>query len=331
MHADVSAELWKSATWVLDTGRAGSPPRSSWDVAVTAVGFAYTDPARAWRSLRRLFEAQLPSGQVPAAAFDLPRYAGSPALGVRSRRGMSALHAAAAWEVYRHCAAHGAAQIRQAQAELDWLYPRLSAQQEFLTGEVTHPGFDAILGAADLSLAQIAGALGRPADADRHRDRAQAVAAALVRRLWDPVTGTFRSRDAHGDPGPAHTAGGLLPLLLPDLPDEQAEAILAEVSSSRFGMPARTGLPVPENDGEHRLPIRIDLNWLLRRGMLVHGRRAEAEQLRIATTGLVHANGHYAAYDPATGEGIGSSSDERTAALCLDLLADRSVPAYARA
>ncbi|MEU4694285.1 hypothetical protein [Actinoplanes sp. NPDC023714] len=328
MYADVSAELWKSATWVLDTGRAGRPARSGWDVAVTAIGFAYTDPARAWESLRGLFEAQRPSGQVPAAAFEqFPGYAQSP-----SRRGTSALQAAAAWEVYRHSSGHGAAQIRQAQAELEWLYPRLSAQQEFLSDEVTHPGFDAILGAADLSLAQMAGALGRPADADRHRDRAQAVAAAIVRRLWDPATGTFRSRDPRtGEPGPAHTAGGLLPLLLPDLPAEHAEAILAEVSSAWFGMPARTGLPVPESDGVRRLPIRIDLNWLLRKGMLMHGHRAEAEQLRTAATALVHANGHYAAYDPDTGEGVGAASDERTAALCLDLLADRSVPAYARA
>jgi hypothetical protein len=324
MHADVSAELWKSATWVLDTGRAGRPARTSWDVAVTAIGFAYTDPARAWAPLRGLFEAQLASGQVPSATFR-PEYAES-----TTRRTTPPLHAVAAWEVYRHSSAHGAAHVRQAQAELAWLYPRLSAQQEFLTGEVAHPGFDAILGAADLTLAQIAGALGRPADADRHRDRAQAVTAAMVRRLWDPATATFRARDPRtGEPGPAHTAGGLLPLLLPDLPAEHAEAIVTEMASARFGLPSRTGLPVPEHDGVQRRPIRADLNWLLRRGLLRHGYRPEAEQLRVATTGLVHANGHYASYDPHTGEGLGPSADERTAALCLDLLADRSVPAYA--
>ncbi|MEU8237640.1 hypothetical protein AB0C07_05300 [Actinoplanes missouriensis] len=328
MHADVSAELWKSATWVLDTGRAGRSAPASWDIAVTAIGFAYTDPARAWQRLRGLFEAQRPTGQLPSETCGtFPGYGRS-----RTREATPPLHAVAAWEVYRHCAAHGAAHVRQAQAEISWLYPRLSAQQEYLTGETSHPGFDAILGAADLALAQIAGALGRPADADRHRDRAQAIAEALVRRLWDPATGTFRSRDPRtGEPGPAHTAAGLLPLLLPDLPAEQAEAIRAEMASERFGLPSRTGLPVPENDGGGRGPIRVDLNWLLRRGLLVHGHRAESDRLRTAVTGLVHANGHYAAYDPDTGEGRGASSDERTAALCLDLLADRSAPVYARA
>ncbi|WP_229071928.1 hypothetical protein [Actinoplanes sp. DH11] len=326
MHADVSAELWKSATWVLDTGRADQHTRTSWDAAITSIGFAYTDPARAWHALRALFEAQRPDGQVPHQSF-APGYARSP-----YRRVVPAPHAVAAWEVYRHSAGHGAARIRQAQDELAWLYPRLSALQEFLTDEVTHPGLDALLGAADLALSQIAGALGRPADADRHRDRAQAVAATMTRRLWDPSTGTFRARDPRtGEAGPAHTAGGLLPLLLPDLPAEHAEAILAEVASERFGMPFRTGLPVPIAGASARGPIRPDLNWLLRRGMLVHGRRREAEELRVAVTGLVHANGHYAEYDPHTGEGLGASCDERTAALCLDLLADRSVRAYARA
>lgn len=325
MQTDVSAELWKSATWVLDTGRANRPAPAAWDVALTSIGFAYTDPARAWQALRGLFEAQLPTGRVPCAAF-LPGYAQSP-----FRRDTPALHATAAWEVYRHSAAHGAHHIRAAQAELEWLYPRLSAMQEHLADEVRHPGFDAILGAADLALARIAGALGRPGDADRHRDRAHAVAVAMVRTLWDPATGTFRSRDPRtGAPGPAHTAAGLLPLLLPDLPTEYAEAILAELTSARFGLPVHTGLPVPEHDGADRGPIRVDLNWLLRRGLLRHGLRAEADQLRTAVIGLVHANGHHPAYHPSTGEGLGGGSDERTAALCLDLLADRSVPAYAR-
>ena len=309
MHADCSAELWKSATWVLDTGRAGRPlPAcgSSWAVAVTAIGFAYTDPARAWQGLRDVVQS--------TADRDTPP-----------------LHAVAAWEVYRHSAAHGADLIRQAQAELAWLYPRLSARQDAPAGAAADPAFEAVSGAAHLALAQIAGALGRPGDADRHRDRAGAVTAALVRRLWDPATGTFRARDARGGFGPAHTSGGLLPLLLPDLPAEHAEAILAEARSERFGLPGRTGLPVPGNDGSGPGPIRVDLNWLLRRGMLVHGHRPEAEQLRIATIGLVHANGHYAGYHPQTGEGIGGAGDIRTAALCLDLLADRSAPVYARA
>jgi hypothetical protein len=46
---------------------------------------------------------------------------------------------------------------------------------------------------------------------------------------------------------------------------------------------------------------------------------------------LVHDSGHHEYFHPVTGEGIGAPAFSWTAALTLDLLADRSVPAYARA
>jgi hypothetical protein len=65
--------------------------------------------------------------------------------------------------------------------------------------------------------------------------------------------------------------------------------------------------------------------------MLVHGYLDEAEDLRLALIRLVHRSGHFEYYDPDTGAGIGAPVFSWTAALALDLLADRSVPAYARA
>ena len=80
-----------------------------------------------------------------------------------------------------------------------------------------------------------------------------------------------------------------------------------------------------------RGPLWINVNWLLRRGLLVHGFRDEAEDLRTAMVRLVHRNGHFEYFHPITGEGLGAPTFSWTAALSLDLLADRSVPAYARA
>jgi hypothetical protein len=74
----------------------------------------------------------------------------------------------------------------------------------------------------------------------------------------------------------------------------------------------------------------VNVNWLLRRGLLVHGRRDEAEQVRQALVRLVHRNGHYEYFHPEDGSGLGSPAFAWTAALCLDLLAGRSAPAYAR-
>jgi hypothetical protein len=419
------------------------PHQWSWDAAFIAIGLVYVNPTRAWRDLRSLFEAQWPDGRVPHIVFDPataeadyfpgPGFWDVPAYANRPARGSTGivqppLHAVAAWEVYRHAAAHGAACAQQARTELEWLYPRLVAQQEYLTGRrdaggaglaaIVHPwesgldnspawdaamanvpadltllqtyrrrdlvvadaahrptdldysryvglvlnyrdggysdtdlaqrhdfvvecpSFNSILGAAELSLAQIAGVLGRTAEATAHRDRAHRITAAIVKHLWDPQTRTFRARDVRtGTLSPARCVSGLIPLMLPDLPAEQVQAVLAEARSARFGMPDETLLPVPSYDRTApdfdtmrywRGPIWINVNWLLRRGLLVHGLRDEAEDLRLAMLRLVHGNGHFEYFHPNTGEGLGAPTFSWTAALSLDLLADRSVPAYAR-
>jgi hypothetical protein len=65
--------------------------------------------------------------------------------------------------------------------------------------------------------------------------------------------------------------------------------------------------------------------------MLLHGHRDEAEDLRTSMLRLIHRSGHFEYFHPTSGAGIGAPSFSWTAALSLDLLADRSVPAYARA
>jgi hypothetical protein len=448
--AEMSAELWNSAARVLDMNWSGDhmvpsrqlyPHQWSWDTAFIAIGLAYVNPSRAWRDLRSLFEAQWPDGRVPHIVFDpqtaegdyfpgpafwsVPAYAKRPAHGSTGLV-QPALHAVAAWEVYRRAAAHGTASAHEARTELAWLYPRLVAQQEYLTGRrdaggsglasIVHPwesgldnspawdaamsavpadlalldryhrrdievadashrptdidysryvglvlsyrdggysdtdlaqrhdfvvecpNFNAVLGAAEMALAQIAGVVG--ADPDVHHRRARRITAAIIDRLYDPVTRTFRARDVRtGTLSPARCISGLTPLILPGLPAEHAAAIMEEAQSARFGLPEQTELPAPSYDRTApdfdtlrywRGPIWINVNWLLRRGMLVHGYRDQAEDLRNAMLKLVHRSGHFEYFHPDSGEGIGAPSFSWTAALSLDLLADRSVPAFAR-
>jgi Trehalase len=449
---EMSAELWNSAVRVLETNWTGDhmvpsrklyPHQWSWDAAFIAIGLAYVNPSRAWRDLHTLLEAQWPDGRVPHIVFDPataeddyfpgPAFWNVPAYGKRAARGSTGIvqppmHAIAAWEVYRHSSAHGAACARQARTELEWLYPRLVAQQEYLLGprdaggaglaSIVHPwesgldnspawdpamadvpvdlslletyrrrdlavadaahrptdvdyaryvglvlnysdgnyadndlaerhgfvvecpSFNSILAAAELSLTQIAGVLGFAAEARRHRERAERITATIADRLWDPRTRTFHARDVRtGRLSPAQCVSGLMPLMLPDLRPDQTEAIMAEARSAHFGLPEQTLLPVPSYDRTApdfdtrrywRGPIWINMNWLLRRGMLMHGYRDDAEDLRRAMLRLVHGHGHFEYFDPNTGEGLGAPTFSWTAALSLDLLADRSVPAYAR-
>src|SRR3954471_2618771 len=319
VKTEMSAELWNSAVRVLETNWSGDhmvpsrklyPHQWSWDTAFIAIGLAYVNPARAWRDLRSLFEAQWPDGRVPHIVFDPgtaeddyfpgPGFWRVPAYGKRPAHGSTGLvqpplHAIAAWEVYRRADAPGTARAREAQPELAWLYPRLVAQQEYLTGRrnaggaglasIVHPwesgldnspawdaamsavpadpsllkryhrrdlevadaahrptdtdysryvglvlsyrdggysdtdlvqrhdfvvecpSFNAILGAAEMALAQIAGVVG--ADPDAHHRRARRITQAIVDRLYDPATRTFRVRDVRtGRLSPASCVSG---------------------------------------------------------------------------------------------------------------------------
>jgi hypothetical protein len=62
------------------------------------------------------------------------------------------------------------------------------------------PGFDAIVGAAEIALARIAGVLG--GDAQAHRERAQHVTDAIVDHLFDERT----ARSGPATCGPASSA-----------------------------------------------------------------------------------------------------------------------------
>ena len=446
MNSEMSAEIWKSAARVLEMNWSGDhmvpsrllyPHQWSWDTAFIAVGLAYLNPSRAWRDLRSLFEAQWPDGRVPHIVFDPstaeddyfpgPGFWRVPPYGKRPAHGSTGLvqppmHAIAAWEVYRHAAAHGAAAALEARTELAWLYPRLVAEQEYLArrrdaggaglASIVHPwesgldnspawdaamaavpvdtsmlerfhrrdlevadaahrptdedyarfvrlalsyrdsgysdadlaarqefvvecpNFNAILGAAELALARIAGVV--DGDVDAHRRRAQRITDTIVDRLYDPSTRTFRARDVRtGALSPARCVSGLMPLILPGLPAEYAAAIMAEAESARFGLPRRTGLPVPSYDRTApdvdtlrywRGPVWLNVNWLVRLGMLRHGYHRQAEELSTAMLRLVHRAGMFEYFHPNTGEGIGAPSFSWTAALSLDLLANRSVP-----
>lgn len=181
---------------------------------------------------------------------------------------------------------------------------------------VEDPAFNALLIASEHALAHIAQELGAAGTA-RHA-RAERLTAALVDRLWDPAEGMFFCRDVYGggESGaleserrsqssalgterrsqvrgaliPERSVAGLIPLLLPTLPSDIAATLVRTASGSHFGLGDATRL-VPSYDltgdafDPHRYwrgPAWFNTNWLLERGLRLHGEQVRADGLRAA-------------------------------------------------
>ncbi|MET7699769.1 hypothetical protein [Streptomyces sp. NPDC005485] len=131
---------------------------------------------------------------------------------------------------------------------------------------------------------------------------------------------------------PERGVTGLVPLLLPALPRSVAATLVRTAEGPHFGLGGATRL-VPSYDltGEafdpHRYwrgPAWFNTNWLLERGLRLHGEHGRAEALRAALLGTADESGFAEYVDPYTGEGCGARGFSWTAALTLDLLHDPS-------
>ncbi|MEV6654057.1 trehalase family glycosidase [Streptomyces sp. NPDC051219] len=193
---------------------------------------------------------------------------------------------------------------------------------------VEDPGFNALLIASEHALARIAQALGH--DPRPHHDRAEALTDSLVRHLWQPHAGMFLCRDVRADAViEDKSVTGLLPLVVPSLPQHIADTLLRTASGDHFGLGSTTVL-TPSYDllgsafdpaRYWRGPAWFNINWILERGLRLHGADSQADALRRAVLEAAGAS-HFAEYvDPYTGEGRGATSFSWTAAVTIDLLA----------
>ncbi|MEU8955363.1 hypothetical protein AB0C93_13760 [Streptomyces sp. NPDC048518] len=170
-------------------------------------------------------------------------------------------------------------------------------------------------------------------DASRTRHaRADALTQVLVDRLWDPVDELFHCRDLRSGRLIAERGvAGLIPLTLPALPRDIAAALVRTAAGPRFGLDGAARL-VPSHDLTSaafdpyrywRGPAWFNTNWLLEKGLRLHGEAARADRLRRTLLDVAGASGFAEYVDPYTGRARGARGFGWTAALTLDLLSGR--------
>ncbi|MEU0814416.1 hypothetical protein ABZ358_08840 [Streptomyces mirabilis] len=127
---------------------------------------------------------------------------------------------------------------------------------------------------------------------------------------------------------PERSVAGLLPLILPALPRDIAATLVRTAGGPHFRLGGVARL-APSYDltghafDPHRYwrgPAWFNTNWLLERGLRLHGEHGRAEELRAALLETADTSGFAEYVDPYTGEACGALGFSWTAALTLDLL-----------
>jgi hypothetical protein len=186
--------------------------------------------------------------------------------------------------------------------------------------------FNAILVAANRSLAAIALEIDRALPADLE-ERAAGTEAA-IEQLWDDSAGQYFSRDAiTGTLVRMPTIATFLPLFAGVVPDARVPDLVDRLRTPttywpRFPVPT-VPVDAPEfrEEGYWKGPTWVNTNWMVVEGLRGVGAAEVADELRERTLALVGDAGFSEYFSALSGRGYGAPEFSWTAALALDLVA----------
>ena len=185
--------------------------------------------------------------------------------------------------------------------------------------------FNSAFVAGSRALAEMARLLG--VDAAPIEAQADRIEAAIDDHLWDEDLGLYLNRDARtGELVRVRSCSGLAPLIHESARRERLletfDAMVAPIGNGGLIPSVPVGDPGFDSKKYWRGPAWIQINWLLRRGLLAAGERERADVLRHGMLGAVEACGFWEYFDVTDTSGHGSDHFSWTAALVLDLLAE---------
>ena len=180
---------------------------------------------------------------------------------------------------------------------------------------------NAVYGQGLRALARLGTRAGHDAVARWAERTADDVTAALLERCWDTRLRMFVILA-----GPEErrvqvkTIHGLMPLILHDLPGEQAAALAEHLEDPRtfgasFPVPS-VALDEPSFTRDHRIrsfrfiwrgPLSLNTNWFLVHGLRGHGYTDLAERIAARSRELVERGGFNEFYDPLSGQPVGAA------------------------
>ena len=149
-----------------------------------------------------------------------------------------------------------------------------------------------------------------------------------LQTLWDEEDGFFYPRDLiSGEPIRIRTFEGFMPLYAGAASSEQAQILTRSLAGWLERVPFGLACvdpdsPVFEPRRYWRGPVWINVNWMLRDGLLQYGAGEQAQRLQRDSFKLAEESGFFEYFDPLTGDGLGGDSFAWTAALLLDWLAE---------
>lgn len=187
--------------------------------------------------------------------------------------------------------------------------------------------FNTLLCRAGNDLAEIAELLGN--NPSLFRNQARQTAQAMNNKLWDNDHGIYLDFDLNkGVPIDSHELSGFLPLFAGIPGKKAAEKLFDYLNSTDFCRLHDNCMAVPSFDRQEsgfsptdywRGPIWINLNWMLREGLVQYGHQDYARKIKNTIFELVKADGFHEYYDPDTGDGYGSDRFSWSASLFLDI------------